>query len=127
MPPIGSWLLNYTAMEDEDLTKEQKLALENWEKSEGGKEPEEQHWVRDCPCFSAIVMGEKHDVWKGHICTSDLAKFASPVVRALLLKGHAYKLEQSAESLMTEVLAGLEGYVAYKAKHLKLNALDFQP
>ena len=37
VPPTGSWLLNYTAMEDEDLDANKRHALEAWDKQAGGE------------------------------------------------------------------------------------------
>lgn len=49
------------------------------------------------------------DVWKGHPCTSNVRKFKSPLVRPLLLKGHAFKVHEGEESLSRELHAGLKG------------------
>jgi hypothetical protein len=117
VPPVGSWLLNYTALEDENLTHENRSSLEEWERQESQRTPEDQKWEEDCPCFKAVVNLDKQDVWKGHVCTSEISRFNSPLVRALLVKGHAFKLERSAESLMTELYAGLEGYIMYKTRY----------
>ena len=46
-----------------------------------------------------------------------MRKFNSSLVRGLLLKGHAYKLEQGAETLLQELDVGLTGYIQYKTKH----------
>ena len=43
--------------------------------------------------------------------------FQSPFLRALLRKGHAYKLEMNEETLLQEVAKGLDGYINYKSKH----------
>ena len=114
--PIGSWLLNYTAMEDQDLTPTEVGALEEWEEGEGNKAPEEQWKDVRCHCHETIVFPEFEDVWKGHVCTSDVRKFKSPLVRALLVKGHAFKSEKSEETLLQEIRVGLDGYIKYKTK-----------
>ena len=115
VPPIGSWLLNYTAMEDEELDAKTREAVENWEEEEGEKEPQAQK--RDnCGCFTTVINPEEADVWKGHICTAEVRKFNSPLVRALLRKGHAFKLSLGEETLLMELSKGLDGYIEYKTK-----------
>ena len=111
VPPIGSWLLNYTAMEDEDLDANKRHALEVWDKLTGGETSD-----ATCGCFSAVVNPGKEDTWKGHICTTNVLKFRSPLVRALLRKGHAFKLNQGEETLLLELCKGLDGYIDYKTK-----------
>ena len=116
VPPIGSWLLNYVAVEDEDLQELQRAALEHWEQRNAEVNPESQEFDTTCNCYTTVVAYSRKDVWRGYICTADIRKFKSPLVRALLLKGHAFKLEQSAESLLQELVVGLDGYIRYKTK-----------
>ena len=116
VPPIGSWLLNYTAMEDEDLAADQRAAMERWEVEEGGKEVTAQRRDTTCGCFQAVVNPGDGDIWKGHICTADTRKFNSPLVRSLLLKGHAFKMEQGEETLLQELNTGLDGHIHYKTR-----------
>eukprot|EP00667_Euglena_gracilis_P000489 EG_transcript_489 len=125
VPPIGSWLLNYTALEDEDLTAEKKAELQYWENINGEKDPKNQRQEETCPCFSHILHPQVEDVWKGHVCTADVRKFNSPLVRGLLIKGHAYKLEQRAETLLQELGKGLDGYIQYKTKR-EGDPVDFE-
>ena len=117
VPPIGSWLLNYTAMEDQDLTVGETAALVEWDDRERNRTTDEQWRDARCPCHASILCSGPEDVWKGHVCTSDVRKFKSPLVRALLLKGHAFKLENNEESLLQEIRIGLDGYITYKTKH----------
>lgn len=56
-----------------------------------------------------VWLFHRGPVWKGHVCTIDVRKFKSPLVRALLLKGHAFKVEEGEESLLRELYAGLMG------------------
>ena len=64
VPPIGSWLLNYTAMEDEELDAKTREAVENWEEEEGEKEPQAQK--RDnCGCFTTVINPEKQMSGRG--------------------------------------------------------------
>jgi hypothetical protein len=37
-------------------------------------------------------------------------------VRALLLKGHAFKFEQGEKTLLKELVRGLDGYIQYKTR-----------
>ena len=117
VPPIGSWLLNYTAMEDQELTASEVAALVEWEEKEGQKSTNEHQRDTRCPCHQSIACAGPEDVWKGHVCTSDVRKFKSPLVRALLMKGHAFKLEKNEETLLQEIGIGLDGYITYKTKH----------
>jgi hypothetical protein len=64
-----------------------------------------------------VTSAGDEDVWRGNICTADVRKFNSPLVRALLLKGHAFKLEEGEETLLKELVLGLDGYIQYKTKH----------
>ena len=66
--------------------------------------------------FPDVSSPTTEDIWKGHICTLDVKKFKSPLIRALLLKGHAYKLEHGAETLLRELEEGLDGYMTYKTR-----------
>ena len=60
--PIGSWLLNYTAMEDENLRPADVAALREWEEGEGHKPPAKQWLDMRCPCRHAIVNAGPSDV-----------------------------------------------------------------
>ena len=124
VPPIGSWLLNYSALEDEELEEAKKEELEKWDRAEGDKDAKDQAPQTQCPCFSMVHNPSAEDVWKGHICTSNVRKFKSPLIRALLHKGHAYKVEQSEESLLRELVLGLDGYIAFKCRH-KGDSMDY--
>ena len=104
-------------MEDEDISAEKKAHLDEWEQANAQKEAKEQTQDTACGCFSTLINPTADDVWRGHVCTTDLKKFNSPLVRALLLKGHAYKQEQKDESLLRELIIGLDGYIQYKTKH----------
>ena len=110
-------MLNYTAMEDEDLDDAKQAELEEWEQGEGNRDPAQQWRDARCACFGAVEKVGEEDVWKGHICTSDLRKYRSPLVRALLQKGHAFKIEKGEETLLEELCLGLDGYINYKTKH----------
>jgi hypothetical protein len=116
VPPVGSWLLSYTSMEDAELEEETRRTLDQWDEHEGKKAEEEQKWEKTCACFSAVTGTKQSDVWKGHVCTSDERRFRSPTLRALLRKGHAFKMEEGEETLLTELEAGLDGYVSYKTR-----------
>jgi hypothetical protein len=116
VPPIGSWLLNYTAMENEELRLDKRVELDTWDREEEGKATEDQKVCWDCGCFRMVTEAARDDVWKGHLCTSEVRKFRSPLVRALLLKGHAFKFEQGEETLLSELNRGLEGYINYKVR-----------
>jgi hypothetical protein len=116
VPPMGSWLLSYTAMEDAELEVVTQRRLDQWDEREGGKEEEAQVWDRTCACFAAVAGVGRGDVWKGHVCTANERRFRSPTVRALLRKGHAFKFEEGEETLLVELEAGLDGYVSYKTR-----------
>ena len=52
----------------------------------------------------------------GHVCTTEVRRFRSPLLRALLLKGHAYKAECGEETLLKELSLGLDGYINFKTR-----------
>ena len=103
-------------MEKNNLSEVSRKELEAWDAAEGAKDSCDQQWQNDCSCFSMIQQPGLSDVWKGHVCTTDMRKFKSPLVRALLPKGHAFKVEEGEESLLRELHAGLNGYIAYKER-----------
>ena len=63
----------------------------------------------------------------GHVCTTEVRRFRSPLLRALLLKGHAYKAECGEETLLKELSLGLDGYIYYKVRGNKdLTSANFE-
>ena len=48
VPPIGSWMLNYTAMEDQDLSPMDSANLQQWKDTNASKVQEEQVWDTKC-------------------------------------------------------------------------------
>ena len=117
IPPIGSWLLNYTKLEDEELSEEKRKTMEAWDNEYASKAESEQPIDPKCACRKWMANPGASDYWKGHICTADVHKFQSPFLRALLRKGHAFKYEMAEETLVKEVAKGLDGYIQYKCKH----------
>ena len=116
VPPIGSWLLSHTQVQDK------RAELEQWDQEHGTKEEKEQPAEKSCGCFHWIPGTTGADIWRGHACTSRVERFQSPFLRALLHKGHAFKAGKGEESLMSELTKGLEGYIDYKCKRDKNHA-----
>jgi hypothetical protein len=65
-------------MERECLQSQDKQRLGEWDDRYGAKDAKDQIWETHCGCFKAVRNPGKEDVWKGHICTTDISKFESP-------------------------------------------------
>ena len=67
IPPIGSWLLNYTKLEGEDLVEENKRALEKWDREHEHKPGEQQPVDQSCGCHKWITNPTRDGVEGPHL------------------------------------------------------------
>ena len=111
--PIGSWVLNYSKVADEELGEEIRKRMEAWDSCHVEDSVEIDV---ECECFRELSVCCTGDVWKGHVCTVEVGNIRSAVVRAALRKGHKFKVEEGPETVCVEVQKGLERYIHFWLK-----------
>ena len=97
------------------LINVQKVADETPDPGEEVREGNEDDIVTACSCMSQVRDVTPEDTWKGHLCTAEMRRFKSPIIRAALRKGHKFKVDLGVESLRTEIDEGLSKYINYWA------------
>ena len=95
------------------LINVQKVADETPDPGEVVREGNEDGIVTACSCMSQVRDITPEATWKGHLCTAEMRRFKSPIIRAALRKGHKFKINLGVESLRTKIEEGLSKYINY--------------
>ena len=115
VPPIATWLLNYTDIDKEEgLTEEEKRVFVEWDEQFGHLNEEEQPWVASCNCSKHVLYPRKEEVGRGHVVVIENGGFNSPILEAVGKK--AYKQQEPEWKVHHHPEEGLAEYVEYKVR-----------